>query len=292
MTRARTEGQRGSEADVMMKLMAMASVLAAAVLAASVTVRAQGQPTPRPHFSLAFRATSTDIFLLCEEGCRWESLRFAAADTPVVFDDQGLLSERTERGPGGSGFVMSVRAVGRKLELQCRSGCRWAAMIAEPRFEVHRVDEHGRSWRAPDSGNQASQFPARWQWPAVGSTMRVRIREGERIDAENVMIPDPVERRSAGMRPIAPFGGIVSATLTSMGTMYAGHYSSAEPCFYTDSDFAESRGRCRFQTAIEITLLTPTKIEGQAETDFAFDCRSCRITGKPRMKPFVWIPVR
>ena len=292
MTRAGTEGQRSSGEEVIMKRMAMASVVAAAVWACSLTVRAQGQPTPRLHFSLAFRATSADIFLLCDEGCTWKSLRFGATGAPVVFDEQGLLTERTARGPGGSVFVMSVRAVGSKLELRCRSGCRWAAMIVEPRFEVHRIDENGRSWVAPDSGNHASQYPDQWKWPAAGSTMRVRITEGERIDVENVMIPDPVERRSAGTRPFAPFGGIESAKLTSMGTMYAGYYSSAEPCFYTDSDFAESRGKCRFQTAIDITLLTPTRIEGQAESDFAFDCRSCRITGTPRMKPFVWIPVR
>jgi len=275
-----------------MMRMAMASVVAGAVSAWSLTAWAQGQPKPRPHFSLTLRATSADIVLLCDEGCAWKSLRFGAAGTPVVFDDQGLLPERTGRGPGGSGFVISVRAVGNRLELQCGSGCRWAAMIVEPRFEVCRIDENGRTGTAPDAENRATPFPAQWKWPAVGSTMRVRIKEGERIDVENVMIPDPAERYSAGPRPFAPFGGIESAKLTSMGTMYAGYYSSAEPCFYTDSDFAESRGRCRFQTAIEITLVTPTRIEGQAESGFAFDCRSCRITGKPRMKPFVWIPVK
>ena len=142
--------------------------------------------------------------------------------------------------------------------------------------------------QAPE--NRASRFPSQWKWPALGGTMRVRIIEGEQIDAENVMLPDLVERRSAGTFP--PFGGIESAHLTRMGTIYAGRYSSAELCSYTDGDFEESRGRCRFQTAIEITLLTPTRIEGRAESDFAFDCRSCKITGKPRMKPFVWTPAK
>jgi len=122
--------------------------------------------------------------------------------------------------------------------------------------------------------------------------MRVRRREGERTDVENVMVPDPVERRSAGTRPFAPYGGMESAHLARMGTIYAGYYSTAEVCSSTDSDFAESRGRCGFQTAIEISLVTPTRIEGQAESDFKFDCRSCTITGRPRMKPFVWIPVK
>lgn len=274
-----------------MKHITMASVVAAAVWACSLTAWAQGQPTFRPHFRLAFRATSADIFLLCDEGCAWKSLRFGATGTPVLFDDQGLLTERTERGPVGSGFVISVRAVDSKLELQCRSGCRWSAMTVAPRFEVHRIDENGSARTAPDAGHQASRFSAQWKWPAMGSTMRVRISEGKRIEAENVMIPDPVERYSRGTRPFAPYGGIESARLSRMGTIYAGYYSSADVCYYTDNDFSESRNTCRFQTAIEITLLTETRIEGQAESGFAFDCRSCRITGKPKMRPFVWLPV-
>lgn len=275
-----------------MQRMAMASGALAAVLITSSMAPAQDPPRPRPRFSLTFRATAEDISLGCDEGCAWKSLRIGAAGTPVAFDDQGWLSERTDRKPGESAFVISVTTVGDRLELRCSSGCRWTAMIVEPKFEVHRIDENGRTWTAPDAGSQPAQFPARWKWPAAGSTMRVRIIEGEGIEADNVMIPDPVERDPARARPFAPHGGIVSARLSRTGTIYAGYYSSTDVCYYTDSDFAESRNTCRFRTAIEITRLTPTRIEGQAESDFNFDCRSCRITGKPRMEPFVWIPVK
>ena len=275
-----------------MRRVAEASAAMAVAAACSLTAWAQAQPAPLPHFSLALRATSRDIVLLCEEGCAWATLRVDASGAPAVFDDRGLVSERTGQERSGSRFVMSVRTAGSGLELRCSSGCRWTAMIGQPRFEVLRIDESGRSRIATEWEHRASRFPSTWKWPAVGSTMRVRIVEGERIDADNAMIPDPAERQSAGSRPFAPHGGMASARLTSMGTMYAGYWSSAEVCFYTDSDFAESRARCRFQTAIEITRLTPERIEGQAESDFAFDCRSCRITGTPRMKPFVWLPVR
>ncbi len=275
-----------------MRRVATAPAAMAVAAACSLTAWAQAQPEPLPHFLLALRATSQDIVLLCEEGCAWSTLRFSASGMPVVFDDMGVVSERTGRERSGHRFVMSVRVAGSGLDLRCSSGCRWTAMIGQPRFEVLRIDERGRTRVAVEGEQRPSRFPSTWTWPAVGGTMRLRIDEGERIDAENVMVPDPVERRSAGTRPFAPHGGMASAHLTSMGTAYAGWWSSAEVCFYTDSDFAESRARCRFQTAIEITLLTPERIEGQAESDFAFDCRSCRITGKPRMKPFVWLPVR
>jgi hypothetical protein len=277
---------------VTMKRMARSSGALAAVLIASSIASPQDQPTPRARFSLTFRATSANVLLLCDEGCAWNSLRVGDPRTPVAFDDQGLLSERTERGPAESAFIINVKTVGNRLELRCSSGCRWTALIMEPKFEVHRIDQDGRARTRPQAENRAAVYPAQWKWPAMGSTMRVRIVDGEHIEADNVMTQAPVEVHPNRPRPFAPFGGIESARLSSMGTLYGGYFSFAEVCYYTDGGSDESRNTCRFRTAIEITRLSPERIEGQAESDLRFDCRSCRITGMPRMKPFIWLPVQ
>ncbi len=119
-----------------------------------------------------------------------------------------------------------------------------------------------------------SRFPDKWKW--AGSTLHVSVVEGESIDAQNVTYG---------------FGGVESAHLTKVGTRYQGTYRSYRLCFYTTGG-DESQARCRFETAIEIALLTPTRIEGRAESDFVFDCRSCTMTRKARMKRFVWIPAK
>ncbi len=284
-----------------MKRIARSCVLAADLATCSFIASAQAPPKPLTHFSLAIYGTSEGVSVLCDEGCAWKTLRFTSGGTAVAFDERGLLSELAEKAAGAGGFVISVSDIGDKLELRCRSGCTWTVITSGPKHVVRRVDENGTIRSGPDrtfattqsqsqpAASPASRFPSQWKWAAVGSTMRVRIVEGDRIDADNVMIPVPAERYSVGTFP--PFGGVESAHLTRAGTMYAGGFVSAEVCFYTDGDH-ESQRRCSFQTAIEITLLTPTRIEGRAESGFGYDCRSCQITGKLRMKPFAWTPVK
>jgi len=273
-----------------MKRIASSSMLVAAFAACSLIASAESQRKPPAHFSLTVGSTSGEIVLACDDGCTWKSLRFDATRTPVLFDEQGLLPQPPGKAARADAFTISASTIGNRLELKCISGCSWRVVVTK--LSVVRLDENGPIRTSQAVENRASQFPSLWSWPKVGGTVRVRIIEGERIDAENVMTPDPAERYSAGTSPFAPFGGIESAHLTKMGTTYAGRYQSAQVCFYSDSEFTESRHNCRFQTAIEITLLTPTRIEGRAESDFAFDCRSCTMTGKPRMKPFVWTPVK
>ena len=166
-----------------MKRIASSSVLVAAFAACSLIAWAEGQRKPPAHFSLTIRGTSGEILLACDDGCRWKSLRFAATRTAVLFDDKGLLAERPDKGAGVHGFLIAASAVGNRLELTCKSGCRWKVTF-EPRFDVKRIDENGPIRTSADGGfavsqsqsqaaeNQASQFPSQWKWPAVGSTMR------------------------------------------------------------------------------------------------------------------------
>jgi hypothetical protein len=282
-----------------MRRVVIAHVAASLVATGALIAWAQAESKPHVHFALAIRATSQEVSLLCEGGCSWKALQFPAARMPVVFDSRGLLSEQRDKTAGIDGFAISVRAAGDNLELKCQSGCRWMSVSLGARFVVTRVDENGLV-RAASRGSSAipgmtqgppaaaSAFPAKWNWSGVGSTMSLHVVEGERIDARNVA---PVYEMRVREGRVPRFGGVESASLLRMGALYAGSYRSSELCFYTEGD-SESQHECRFEKAIEITLLTPTKIEGRAESDFAFDCRSCRITRVPRMKPFVWTPAK
>jgi len=46
---------------------------------------------------------------------------------------------------------------------------------------------------------------------------------------------------------------------------------------------------CSTETGIEITSVTPSRIEGRAETFTGFNARKCEPKGT-KWKPFTWIP--
>ena len=101
-----------------MKRIAMSCGAVAVIAACSLIALAQGQPMQRAHFSLAVRATSEEILVACDNGCTWRDLRLGATRTPAVFDDQGLISDQSDRVAGRDGFVISVSAIGNRLELE------------------------------------------------------------------------------------------------------------------------------------------------------------------------------
>jgi S1-C subfamily serine protease len=120
------------------------------------------------------------------------------------------------------------------------------------------------------------RFPTRWKSLSSGTTKLIRV-EGDYVYVETI-VPD--EQRKAG--------GFVLAELKKNGDKYVG---------VTRASLACSRGRevklCDDNAPMELTLLSPTRIEGVIEQfppNAKFDCGRCRFDGKRERLTFTWIP--
>jgi len=276
-----------------MKRVVAACAFLSTVTSLAVVCWAQSPSLPPAHFSLVFRSTTENVSLACDTGCIWTTLQISASRMPVTVDSQGVVPDVSDRPPGESAFVIRISTAGDTLQLSCQRGCRWTSKSISPKSVVTQVDENGTvraahpkavALEALDSGaaRNAVQLPTQWKWADTGDTMRVRIADGQRVDAENV-----VPRLSHEQR----LEGVESVSLIRMGAIYAGTSRSVESCS-SSTNGDELRNFCRLESAIEITTLTPTRVEGQVESDLGFDCRSCKVIRTGTMKPFVWTPVK
>jgi S1-C subfamily serine protease len=136
---------------------------------------------------------------------------------------------------------------------------------------------------APDAF-KSNDFPTRWKSLLSGTTKIVR-RDGDRLYVETVM---PDAQKNAGCFNLAE--------LQKQGDVFAGTGRTSCVCEYTKGLGVYARtytNRVTDQEEIEITKVSPTRIEGRAKvrpTGTKFDCRKGTYSKPPsEWQSFTWI---
>jgi S1-C subfamily serine protease len=128
----------------------------------------------------------------------------------------------------------------------------------------------------------ANAFPTKWK--SVTGNIEMIIRQsGDHVTVE-VIPPNAVKKA----------GGYRTMDLKKDGTKYVGTHKLGRPCVYKDFWGKQKYKKCISEHNMEITLFTPTRIEGvvYAEDEGAeFNCQDCTLKPPDLLKrPFVWIP--
>lgn len=128
-------------------------------------------------------------------------------------------------------------------------------------------------------------FPTHWKSLASGTTKIIR-RDGDRIYVETVL---PDVQKNAGCFNLADLKGT--------GDFFTGTVRTACVCQYTKGlgEYARTyTNRFALESTIEITKLSPTRIEGRTivpPKDSKLDCHKGTYTKPPsEWEAFVWIP--
>ena len=122
-----------------------------------------------------------------------------------------------------------------------------------------------------------ANFPARWKSLSTGTTKHLRF-EGDRIYVETVV-----------SEQLQKLGAFALADLKNQGDKYVGATREVEVCTY-DSLSGTRYNKCPFDVPTEITLISPTRIEGRLFAGSKLNCRKCSFSKPPEWKSFVWIP--
>jgi V8-like Glu-specific endopeptidase len=132
---------------------------------------------------------------------------------------------------------------------------------------------------------KSDSFPTRWKSLTTGTTKVLR-RDGDRIYVETVL---PEAQKNAGC--------FFLSDLQKKGDIFSGNVRSSCICEYTRGLGAYARNftnRYTDETAIEITSITPTRIEGRAMArpkGTKFDCKKGEFSKPPsEWENFTWIP--
>ncbi len=128
-------------------------------------------------------------------------------------------------------------------------------------------------------------FPTRWKSLTSGTTKIIR-RDGDRVYVETVL---PEAEKNAGCFTLAE--------LQKKGELYAGTTRASCVCQYQPAfEFAYKTNRYTSEVSIEISEMTPTRIEGRTPVPpngAKIDCKKGRYS-KPEsdcpMVAFTWIP--
>lgn len=127
-----------------------------------------------------------------------------------------------------------------------------------------------------------SPFPRRWKSLSSGTTKIIRV-EGEHLYVETVL--SDKERAE---------GAFHLSDLTKSGERYVGHGNYRNFCSWVRFGMQNERvNRCDQETFMEITLFSPTRIEGFSDAvapNAKFDCGKCQWNKAFVRKPFTWIP--
>jgi hypothetical protein len=132
-------------------------------------------------------------------------------------------------------------------------------------------------------GASTQQIPRRWKSvrTGVGSMWNVRF-EGEYLYIEAIL---PEIFQTAG--------GFCVGELRKQGDKWVGEQRLRQPCQIKGSWGTPKSKLCFLQFQTEITLLTPSRIEGTVVAPSDSDqinCERCAYTEPPVSKSFVWIP--
>lgn len=156
--------------------------------------------------------------------------------------------------------------------------------IASSTFSLEELAQRLGKTEDLFSGKAVAVFPSRWKSLASGTIKVVRI-DGNYVYVETVF-PDSQQPRRFN-----------ASELKKAGDKYVGTTRSGGPCSWVGfTPFVgqeEKWNNCSFQYAIEISLLSPTRIEGQFmgyPPNTKFDCGKCSYKGKQAWQPFTWIP--
>jgi hypothetical protein len=135
------------------------------------------------------------------------------------------------------------------------------------------------------ASTQKPSFPTRWRSLTSGTTKNIRI-DGDTVHVETVL---PEEQRRAGAFQVAE--------LHKVGDKYVGERRGAFFCGYVGHAPFTGReqkvNRCAETGPMELTVLTPTRIEGSFEAyslKAKFDCGKCQWKGEIVRQTFTWIP--
>jgi S1-C subfamily serine protease len=129
-------------------------------------------------------------------------------------------------------------------------------------------------------------FPAHWRSLATGTSKIIR-RDGDRMYIETVR---PDAEKQAGCFTLAE--------VQKQGNLFVGATKSSCVCQYAENKFGVGRitqsNRWRDETKIEISAVSPTRIEGRTlnrPKDAKFDCKHGTFSTEPsEWVPFTWIP--
>jgi hypothetical protein len=127
---------------------------------------------------------------------------------------------------------------------------------------------------------ETKPFPTDWKSLTSGSSFRVRI-DGDHLYTERVFTQAQAEA-----------GNFILSDLKKSGDRYVGVARGGSLCAYVHND-AQQTNRCRYEHPMVISLLTPTRIEGEAMNppkDGKYDCRKCEYERPWQSTAFVWIP--
>lgn len=132
---------------------------------------------------------------------------------------------------------------------------------------------------------KSDSFPARWKSLESG-TSKVLRRDGDRIYVETVL--SEAEKNA---------GCFFVSDLKKQGDIFTGTARSRCVCEYTRGLGAYAQtftNRVTDEVSIELTSITPTRIEGRAMArpkGTKFDCKKGEYSKPPsEWRPFVWIP--
>jgi hypothetical protein len=119
-------------------------------------------------------------------------------------------------------------------------------------------------------------FPSKWKSMSSGSVRTLRF-EANYIYGE-VILPDAV----------AKAGAFTLMEVKKDGDKYIGKVNAKVVR-------ADGGASCSLQAPVELTLVTPERIEGntlQSAPNAKLDWAKCTITPEPVKQEFVWIPVK
>jgi len=167
----------------------------------------------------------------------------------------------------------------------CSFGCTGLSKEAQVKRDIAESTKHPSGASGDLSAEVTPPFPTRWKSLTSGATRIVRV-EGNNVYCEVVFTE--VEKRT---------GVFAIAELTKTGDKYVGRVRFGGTCFYSQKQFLSTweetkKNFCRFEGPIEITVLTPTRIEGSV-MDYSWDtldCKKCKLKEPDKMGSFVWIP--
>jgi S1-C subfamily serine protease len=132
---------------------------------------------------------------------------------------------------------------------------------------------------------KSESFPSRWKSLQSGTTKIIR-RDGDRIYVETVL-PDAQTKA----------GCFILSDLQKKGDIFSGIIRSSCVCQYTHGLGAYARtlsNRVSDQSTVEISSVTPTRIEGRTlirPKETKFDCKKGEFSKPPsEWQGFTWIP--
>lgn len=178
-----------------------------------------------------------------------------------------------------AGSQRRFRLVGYAANLVLAVGALMAVLYLMPRYLLESAQATVRGYA--ERARLVEPYPLRWK-PEEGGPVRLLRFQGDGIKIEAL---HPVATRQTGEFALAE--------LRKQGNKYVGVTENRFTCVWRDAAAEEHRKECTEELSIEMTSLTPRRVEGRAQSyrvDSTFNCQKCARTAAPAWRPFAWIP--